>query len=153
MGQGARRCDGPDHERAWRRPDHLSGRPAPRQGLTHARPHADKRKHGAAHANTFSFFPSNEWRTEAEQRADLNKWETVLHSTHTFLGKSLKESVFDVHYNARDSGAPATGAERIPYALVITVRAPRHADLHQQILDAHAVLEALQPAVTLQLDT
>ncbi|WOB05871.1 S8 family peptidase [Piscinibacter gummiphilus] len=117
------------------------------------RPHADKRKDGAAHANTYSFFPSNEWRTEAEQRADLNKWETVLHSSHTFRGSSLKGSVFDVHYNARDSGAPATGAERIPYALVITVHAPRHLDLHQQILQAHAVLETLQPAVNLQLDT
>ena len=95
--------------------------------------------------------PSNEWRTEAEQRADLGKWETVLHATHTFRGTSLKGSVFDVHYNARDAGAPATGAERIPYALIIRVEAPRHADLHQEILDAHAVLQALVPAMDLPL--
>lgn len=113
------------------------------------RPHADKRKGKAKSAATYSFFPSNEWRTEAEQRADLGKWETVLHATHTFRGTSLKDSVFDVHYNARDAGAPTTGAERIPYALIIRVEAPRHADLHQEILDAHAVLQALVPAVDL----
>lgn len=118
------------------------------------RPHSDKLpKEDSQYAKSYSFFPSNEWRTEAEQRADLGKWETVLHATHTFLGSSLKGSVFDVHYNARDSGAPLTGSERIPYALVITVHAPRHADLYQQILDAHADLQALVPAANLPIST
>lgn len=105
------------------------------------------------YAKSFSFFPSNEWRTEAEQRADLGKWETVLHSTHTFRGSSLKESVFDVHYNARDSGAPLTGRERIPYALVITVEALKHPDLYDQILSAHADLQALVPAANIPINT
>ena len=116
------------------------------------RPHSKKMPNkNSQYAKSYSFFPSNEWRTEAEQRTDLGKWETVLHATHKFRGSSLKESVFDVHYNARDSGAPLTGNERIPYALVITVHAPRHADLYQQILDAHADLQALVPAASLPL--
>ncbi|MDQ8020471.1 MAG: S8 family peptidase [Moraxellaceae bacterium] len=114
------------------------------------RPHSGKMPNAKAqYAKSYSFFPSNEWRTEAEQRADLGKWETVLHATHTFRGSSLKDSVFDVHYNARDSGAPLTGSERIPYALVITVHAPRHPDLYQQILDAHTDLQALVPAANI----
>ncbi|MBV8035535.1 S8 family peptidase [Roseateles sp.] len=104
------------------------------------------------YAKSFSFFPSNEWRTEAEQRADLGKWETVLHSSHNFRGSSLKGAVFDVHYNARDSGAPLTGREQIPYALVITVQAPRHPDLYQQILDAHVDLQALVPAANISIN-
>ena len=118
------------------------------------RPHSGKMpSKDSQYAKSYSFFPSNEWRTEAEQRADLGKWETVLHSNHTFRGSSLKDSVFDVHYNARDSGAPLTGSERIPYALVITVDAPRHADIYQQILDAHTDLQALVPAATLPIST
>ncbi|MBN3731326.1 S8 family peptidase [Burkholderia sp. Tr-20390] len=115
------------------------------------RPHVDKRKPGAQHATPQSFFPANEWRTEAELRADLHKWETVLHAEHSFRGASLKESVFDVHYNARDAGGVASGAERIRYALVVTVRAPKHANLYQDILNTHTVLQALEPQVTLPL--
>lgn len=117
------------------------------------RPHSGKMPNkDSQYAKSYSFFPSNEWRTEAEQRADLGKWETVLHATHTFRGTSLKDSVFDVHYNARDAGAPLTGSERIPYALVITVHAPRHLDLYQQILDAHADLQALLPAANIPIN-
>jgi hypothetical protein len=115
------------------------------------RPHVDRRKPNAQHATSATFFPANEWRTEAEQRADLHKWETVLHAEHTYRGSSLKESVFDVHYNARDAGAPTTGADRIRYALVVTLQAPRHATLYEDILDAHTLLRALTPTVTLPI--
>ena len=115
------------------------------------RPHVGKRKQGAQHPTPYSFFPASEWRTEAELRADLHKWETVLHAENSFRGSSLKESVFDVHYNARDGGGVAPGADRIRYALVVTVKAPKHASLYQDILNAHAVLQALEPEVTLPL--
>lgn len=116
------------------------------------RPHKDKRKPGAAEANTQTFFPMSEFRTEAELRGDLGKWETVLHSQANFLGASLYEPVFDVHYNARDAGGLAgSGAHRIRYALVLTVTAPKHPNLHQDILDAHAVLQALVPQISLPI--
>ena len=117
------------------------------------RPHVDRRKAKAQHATSVSFYPANEFRTEAELRSDLGKWETVLHASHTFRGSSLKGSVFDVHYNARDAGAPTAGAERIRYALIVTLAAPRQIDLYQQILAANAVLQALEPQVTLPLRT
>lgn len=116
------------------------------------RPHNGKRKKDAVNASSVSFFPAADFRTEAEQRADLGKWETVLHATHSFRGSSLQEPVFDVHYNARDAGGLATvGAPAIRYALVVTVHAPKHAQLHQDILNAHAVLQALEPQVSLPL--
>lgn len=117
------------------------------------RPHVDRKKPDAQHATSYSFFPANQWRTEAELRADLGKWETVLHAEHTFRGSSLKESVFDVHYNAREGGAATSGAAKIPYALVLTVRARRHPNLYEEILRSHAVLEALEPQVSLPLRT
>lgn len=116
------------------------------------RPNSSKRKAGAANASSVSFFPSADFRTEAELRADLGKWETVLHAEHSYYGSSLLEPVFDVHYNAREAGGLASsGAPAIRYALVVTVHAPKHAQLHQDILKAHAVLEALEPQVSLPL--
>ncbi len=45
------------------------------------------------------------------------------------------------------------GAPAIRYALVVTVSAPKHAQLHQDILAAHAVLQALEPQVSLPVRT
>lgn len=115
------------------------------------RPNADRRKPKAQYAASQTFFPAAQWRSEAEQRADLHKWETVLHACNTYRGSSLKEAVFDVHYNAREAGGPVSGAERIRYALVVTVHAPRHADLYEQVLEAHTVLRALEPVISLPL--
>lgn len=117
------------------------------------RPHADRIKAGAKHASSATFFPSNEWRTEAELRADLGKWETVLHAERKSRGISLKAPVFDVHYNAREAGANAGDAPKVRYALVVTVKAPKHSNLYQEILDAHAVLEALESQVSLPIRT
>lgn len=116
------------------------------------RPHQEKKKPGAVQANSTTFFPLTEFRTEAELRADLGKWETVLHAQANFYGTSLCEPVFDVHYNARDAGGPqGSGAQRIRYALVLTVIAPKHPNLHQDILDAHVVLQALVPQISLPI--
>jgi hypothetical protein len=115
------------------------------------RPHEEKKKEGAQHAQTYSLFPSSEWRDEAELRADLGKWETVLHGAHTFRGTSLLRPIFDIHYNARDAGAPTSHAESIPYALIVTVSAPKFANIHQAILDAHEVLQVIEPKVRVRI--
>lgn len=122
-------------------------------GLTIAfRPHSEKAKKGAKSATTRPFFSQQEFRTEQEQRSDLGKWETVLHASHTMLGSSLNQACFDIHYNARDGGANAgSGSELIRYALVLTVRAPKHVDLHGDILATHSLLKAIEPRISLPL--
>lgn len=116
------------------------------------RPHQEKKKPGAKQATSSTFFPMAEFRTEADLRSDLGKWETVLHADANFYGTSLLEPVFDVHYNAREGGGLAgSGAPRIRYALVLTVTAPRHPNLHDDILKAHAVLQALVPQIALPI--
>jgi hypothetical protein len=60
--------------------------------------------------------------------------------------------VFDIHYNARESGHRASSAEKIRYALIITVEAPKHADLYNDILRAYAkTLIPIQPQVSLPI--
>lgn len=82
----------------------------------------------------------------------LQKWETVMHASHKMYGSTLLDAAFDIHYNARDGGGGAGNKEeRIPYALVLTVKAKRHANLYDDILAAHAKLQAIEPRVTLPI--
>lgn len=116
------------------------------------RPSDKKIKDGKANANTKGFFDMKKYATEEERRSDLGKWETVLHGAKGMLGSSLDNPVFDIHYNARESGGRATGAEKIRYALIITVEAPKHADLYNDILRAYAkTLVPIQPQVSLPI--
>ena len=99
---------------------------------------------------TRSFFSQATFRTEQEQRQDLGKWETVLHASDRMLGSSLQQATFDIHYNARDGGGAAgAGTELIRYALVLTVQAPKHANLFEEILSSHSLLKAIEPRITL----
>jgi hypothetical protein len=41
---------------------------------------------------------------EDELHRDAWKWENCLHGAESFLGKSLRNPVFDIHYNARLAG-------------------------------------------------
>lgn len=114
------------------------------------RPSDKKVKKGKANADTKGFFDMKNYATEEERRSDMGKWETVLHGNKSMYGSSLDNPVFDIHYNAREAGGPTTSAEKIRYALIITVEAPKHADLYNDILRAYAkMLVPIQPKVTL----
>lgn len=116
------------------------------------RPNDERVEAGKANAATKGFFDMTQYATEQERRSDLGKWETVLHGEKSMRGTSLKNPVFDIHYNAREAGARATGAERIRYALIISVEAPKHADLYNEILRAYAkTLVPIQPQVSLPI--
>ncbi|NHQ86748.1 S8 family peptidase [Iodobacter sp. HSC-16F04] len=124
-----------------------------RAGLeTVFRPNDEKIKEGKANADTKGFFDMKQYATEEERRSDMGKWETVLHGSKSMRGSSLKNPVFDIHYNARESGHKANGAEKIRYALIITVEAPKHAELYNEILRAYAqTLVPIQPQVSLPI--
>lgn len=116
------------------------------------RPSDKKIEEGKANAQTKGFFDMKKYSTEEERRSDLGKWETVLHGSKRMRGSSLDNPVFDIHYNAREAGGRATGAEKIRYALIISVEAPKHADLYNDILRAYAkTLVPIQPQVSLPI--
>lgn len=116
------------------------------------RPSDKKVKDGKANAESKGFFDMKKFATEEERRSDLGKWETVLHGHKTMRGSSLDNPVFDIHYNARETGGLATNAEKIRYALIITVEAPKHADLYNDILRAYAaMLVPIQPIISLSV--
>jgi hypothetical protein len=124
-----------------------------RAGLeTVFRPNGDKIKEGKANAETKGFFDMRKYATEKERRSDMGKWETVLHGEKSMRGTTLNNPVFDIHYNAREGGGKATGPEKIRYALIISIEAPKHADLYNEILRAYAkILIPIQPQISLPI--
>ena len=114
------------------------------------RPNRDKKKTGAVNADSKSFFPSSEYRSEDDLRADLGKWETILHAENTFFGRTLLDPVFDIHYNAREFAGAGLGAgQPIRYALILTVVAKNSPNLYQDILARYEVLQPIVPEVNL----
>jgi hypothetical protein len=118
------------------------------------RPHAGRFavEGGATVARSRSFFQLRQYGEEEDLRRDAHKWETVLHQTKRFQGRSLQAPVFDIHYNARSAGSDTTTGPPVRYAAVITIDAPREPNLYNEILTTYAgTLEALIPVVEIPL--
>lgn len=105
---------------------------------------------GTQKMKTRPFFIETPYATEHALRTDHGKWETVLHGEVGLRGSSLNAPVFDIHYNARDGGGPSHLGGKIPYALVLSLEAPRHADLYHEILAAYPqILVPIEPQVAI----
>ena len=116
------------------------------------RPDIDRFEPGASSARTRPFFDRHAYANETGLRNDAHKWETVLHDTKRMRASSLNRPVFDIHYNARELGHGASSPEKIRYAMVITVDAPKTPDLYDRVLRTYATqLEALSPVVDIPI--
>jgi hypothetical protein len=102
------------------------------------RPNIANVKEGKSIAETDGFFERKKYATEHELRSDQGKWETVMHGHVRKRGSSLNKPVFDIHYNARTAGGAAKQSPRIPYALILTVRAAQHPNIYNDILRSYA---------------
>jgi len=119
------------------------------------RPDKNARKNpDSTYADSCSFFKAKEFYTESELRKDAHKWETTIHASRRLNGESLSDPAFDIHYNARISGAPRGGHHKIPYALIVSVSAPSVPDLYDQVAVRYrAHLEALKPVIDIPIRT
>lgn len=120
------------------------------------RPHDKKRKDPSQlHADSSHFFQAKDiFVDENDLRADAHKWETTLHKRRAMRGAGLRNPVFDVHYNARAGGRNARAADKIPYALVITVSSANTKDLYNRIVQRYrTVLEPLRPVIQIPIRT
>jgi len=101
-----------------------------------------------------TFFSCKAFASEEELRIDTHKWETCLKASRTFLASSLKDPVFDVHYNSRIGGAQSSQAKQISYALVVTVHAKHVMDLYNRIAQRYRTqLVPLRPILRLPIRT
>lgn len=120
------------------------------------RPHDQMRKDPKQiHADTKSFFgKAQSGLMEDELRRDAWKWENCLHTRVTFMGRTLRNPVLDIHYNARLGGRNFSPKEELPYALVVSVHAKHLGDLYDKIVRKYArQLEALRPVVEIPVTT
>lgn len=132
-----------------------------RAGLEVAfRPHAhkhSKRDDGgvSAHPKTVSFFSESiVYGGEVTLREDAHKWEPCLRAKRTFRGSSLVEPCFDIYYHHREEGQAGGPVDELPYALVVSLHAPKVTDLYDQVVRAYsAILQPLQPRVRLPVRT
>lgn len=127
------------------------------------RPHSDKlgspkgRKPGWKPNPEFPasrpFFQEEGKLTEQALRRDARKWDTVRNAQDTMLASSLKNPVFDIHYQAREPGLASTPsqAQRLPYALVLTISASKHADIYDDVVTAFPVLAPIMPRTQLPM--
>ncbi len=107
----------------------------------------------AVHADSAAFFqPAKLYNTEQNLRTDAHKWETCLHRRVGKLAKSLNEPVLDIHYNARSEGRGDSSAEKIRYALIVTVEAPKVKDLYDRVVREYRTqLQPLTPVIDIPI--
>jgi len=118
------------------------------------RPHDGKKKaEKQKEANSKPYFNAGSlYASESELRADAHKWETTLHARKVMRGSSLSNPSFDIHYNAREGGGPARTPQNIPYALIVSIHAPRVKDLYDRIVRRYrTVLESLRPVIEIPI--
>lgn len=122
------------------------------------RPHSQKRKNGSdqVYPDSKSFFQKRQVDLyDDELNHNAHFWETTLTASKKMRASSLHEPVFNLHYNARDGGGRAgESAQPIDYSMVITITAPRHADLYASTSSRYRTqLEALQPVIQIPVMT
>jgi hypothetical protein len=118
------------------------------------RPNADKTDEGKVHPKTKSFFRQTDYDTEGELRHNAHKWETTLHHRQRFQSRSLKDPFFDVHYQTRQAGKTVRGSDKIRFALIITVEAPKVANLYDRVVQRYRTqLEPLRPIIEIPIRT
>lgn len=120
------------------------------------RPHDKKRKDPKQlNADSSHFFQAKDLSVEElDMRVDAHKWETTLHKARSMRASGLKNPVFDVHYNARIGGRNAKSADKIPYALLITVSSKNTTGLYNKILQRYpTILEPLKPIIQIPIRT
>ncbi len=101
-----------------------------------------------------TFFTSSDARraSEAELRQNGKKWEPCIRNEITLLGSSLNRPHFDVYYHHRLEGSVHPNPSPLPYAIVISVKAPRHPQLYNEVVRTYSQnLVPLRPQLRLKL--
>lgn len=92
---------------------------------------------------TQSFFSKTIYDSEIELRRDALRWDTCMHRTRRFKSSStLTAPCFDINYQTREEGRPMPTKHqpRLPFALVVRIRAEGVTDIVQRIRDQYRTL-------------
>lgn len=104
--------------------------------------------------NTKSFFSEKKIYGTAEYnlREEGHKWEPCLKTTQKFHANTLKKPCFDIYYHKRHEGATAKDVKPMPYALIVSVKAPKVKDFYDRVVRTYSnILIPLQPTIRIQV--
>lgn len=93
--------------------------------------------------------PSERRRNEALQREE-GKWETALHYSKRMRASSLYNPQITVNYLAREDGRLSAAAP-LPFAMLVSLRAPRGVNLYDAIRQQYPVLTPLTARIPLRV--
>lgn len=131
-----------------------------RAGLTVAfRPNCNKFNNNKGkpsnHPKTKSFFSESIFSNCSSEfilRTENHKWETCLRETKAFRASSLNKPCFDVYYNNRIEGGKDDKASSIPYAFIVSIKAPKVTDLYNRTVRSYLnQLVPLKPKIKYEL--
>lgn len=98
------------------------------------RPDCSRTTGDANRPKTRPFFIPAQFSSEASLR-EYGKWDTVMQGEITLnADKSIEQPFFEMHYMAREGVNYNCDAGEIPYALVLTVKAPKTPNLYDSVL-------------------
>lgn len=124
------------------------------------RPHSERfridKKTGrkSLHPKSDTFFSSNDGTPETELRSDEHKWETTQQRTISKRGDSLKDPVLDIHHIPRSGGQDASSADPVPYAVVLTLVAPKAPRIYDGIVARYrGLVIPVQPRIAIPIRT
>lgn len=110
----------------------------------------------SAHPKTSSFFSAGNLYEGAEPALgdESYKWEPCLRNSQQFRATTFREPCFDIYYHHRQSATKATLPQPIPYAFIVSVKAPRVQDLYNRVVRAYAsILVPLRPRTRIPVRT
>lgn len=98
------------------------------------RPDISKMTGDMSRPKTKPFFASSKYSSEVTLR-ECGKWDTVMHDEITLdADKSIERPFFEMHYMAREGVNYNCVAEQMPYAFVVTVKAPKTPNLYESVV-------------------
>lgn len=113
-------------------------------------------KKAPSHAKTVPFFSGSKLFKDGEfrMREEGYKWEPCMRHEASMLGKSLFEPCFDIWFHHRAGAAAAKEPKALPYALVVTLSAPKEKDFYNRIVRTYSqVLVPLRPRIEVPITT
>lgn len=103
------------------------------------RPDMDKATKDPTRPKAKPFFDKKKYATEDELRREGLKWSTVMTDEKMFNAeRTIEEPFLELHYVARDGVERDDDAQPIPYAMVITIIAPKTPDIYERVLQRYA---------------
>lgn len=123
------------------------------------RPNAEKRKlyddgNFSQHPESVAFFNKRGifGETELNLREDGHKWEPCLKAQKKFRSASLLNPFFDIYYHNRQEGQSLKNPKPIPYALIVSVKAPKMKDFYNEVVRAYSnILIPLKPELQIKI--